>query len=124
MKNLRPAQRGGLAPPLTIWCATQRSKRCLLWLLNAEPASGLFNVGTGKARTFADLARALFEAIGRPQNIQYVPTPEAIRDKYQYFTEAKVDSLRAAGYDKAFTELEAGVKRYVEDYLANPDPYR
>ena len=96
----------------------------VLWLLNAGPASGLFNVGTGKARTFADLARALFEAIGRPQNIQYVPTPEAIRDKYQYFTEAKVDSLRAAGYDKAFTELEAGVKRYVEDYLASPDPYR
>jgi ADP-L-glycero-D-manno-heptose 6-epimerase len=86
--------------------------------------NGLFNVGSGTARSFADLARALFEALGRPQDIQYVPTPEAIRDTYQYFTEASVERLRAAGYEAPFTALEAGVARYVRDYLSADDPYR
>jgi len=96
----------------------------MLWLLDNPQVSGLFNVGTGKARSFADLARAVFAATTRPENISYVPTPEAIRDKYQYFTEAKMARLRAAGYDRPFTELEDGVARYVKDYLAQPDPYR
>ena len=96
----------------------------MLWLRDNPNVSGLFNVGTGKARSFADLARAVFAAMERPENISYVPTPEAIRDKYQYFTEAKMARLRAAGYDKPFTELEDGVARYVRDFLAQPDPYR
>ncbi len=96
----------------------------MLWLYDNPEVSGLFNVGTGKARSFADLARAVFAAMARPENISYVPTPEAIRDRYQYFTEAKMARLRAAGYDKPFTELEDGVARYVRDFLAQPDPYR
>lgn len=96
----------------------------MLWLLDNPEVSGLFNVGTGKARSFADLARAVFAAMERPENIQYVPTPEAIRDKYQYFTEAAMARLRAAGYDRPFTELEDGIALYVRDYLSRPDPYR
>ena len=96
----------------------------MLWLLDQRQVNGLFNVGTGKARSFADLAGALFAAADRPRNIQYVPTPEAIRDKYQYFTEASLGRLRAAGYEAPFTELDAGVGRYVRDYLASADPYR
>lgn len=95
----------------------------MLWLYDNPSVNGLFNVGTGKARSFADLARAVFTAMERPENISYVPTPEAIRDKYQYFTEATTDRLRAAGYDKPFTELEDGVARYVKDFLVKPDPY-
>jgi ADP-L-glycero-D-manno-heptose 6-epimerase len=96
----------------------------LMWLLENRRVNGLFNVGTGKARSFADLAQALFAAMDRPENIEYVPTPEEIRDKYQYFTEAPMARLRAAGYERPFTELEDGVGRYVRDYLANPDPHR
>jgi len=96
----------------------------VLWLLERGEGGGLFNVGSGRARSFADLARALFAAVGRPEEIRYVPTPEAIRVNYQYFTEAKLDRLRAAGYDAPFTSLEDGVARYVRDYLATPDPYR
>ena len=96
----------------------------VLWLLENRQVNGLFNVGTGKARSFADLARAVFAAMERPENIQYVPTPGAIRDKYQYFTEAKVERLRQAGYERPFTELEDGVGRYLRDYLSKPDPYR
>ena len=96
----------------------------MLWLLDHPGVSGLFNVGTGKARSFADLARAVFAAMERPENISYIPTPEAIRDKYQYFTEAKMARLRAAGYHRPFTELEDGVARYVGDFLSRPDPYR
>src|SRR3546814_15299339 len=87
----------------------------MLWLLDHPRVSGLFNVGTGKARSFADLARAVFAAMERPENISYVPTPEAIRDKYQYFTEAKMARLRAAGYERPFTALEDGVARYGRD---------
>jgi len=96
----------------------------MLWLLDNPAVSGLFNVGTGKARSFADLARAVCAAMERPENISYVPTPEAIRDRYQYFTEAKIARLRAAGYDRPFTELEDGVTRYVRDFLTQANPYR
>lgn len=96
----------------------------MLWLLDNPTVSGLFNLGTGKARSFADLARAVCAAMERPENIGYVPTPEALRDRYQYFTEAKMAHLRAAGYDRPFTGLEDGVARYVRDFLSTPDPYR
>ena len=96
----------------------------VLWLLNTPRVSGLFNLGTGQARSFEDLATAVFRAMGAEPRIDYVDTPPAIRDKYQYFTEARMDRLRAAGYEKPFTSLEDGVARYVRDYLATDDPYR
>lgn len=96
----------------------------ILWLLDHPEVSGLFNLGTGKARTFRDLAAAVYRALGKEANIRYVDTPLEIRDKYQYFTEARMDRLRAAGYDKPFTSLEDGVTRYVQNYLSQPDPYR
>jgi len=93
------------------------------WLADTPDVSGLYNLGTGEARSFKDLATATFAALNRKPNIEYVDTPEAIRDKYQYFTEAKMDRLRAAGYDKPFTSLEDGVMDYVQNYLVKDDPY-
>jgi ADP-L-glycero-D-manno-heptose 6-epimerase len=96
----------------------------MLWLLDRPEVTGLFNVGTGQARSFADLARAVFAACGRNARIDFVDTLKEIRDRYQYFTEARMDRLRAAGYTAAFTSLEDGIRRYVEQFLAQPDPYR
>ena len=95
----------------------------MLWLLDNPKVSGLFNLGTGKARSFADLASAVYRALNRQPLIDYIDTPEHLRAKYQYFTEARMARLRAAGYTKPFTELEDGVARYVRDYLAASDPY-
>lgn len=95
----------------------------MLWLYDNPQISGLYNVGTGQARSFADLARAVFAAMGRAPDIQYFDMPEHLRDKYQYFTQAKMDRLRAAGYDKPFTTLEEGVRRYVQDFLSQEDPF-
>lgn len=94
------------------------------WLLDTPTASGVFNAGSGQARSFLDLAGATFAAAGREPRIEYVDTPEAIRDKYQYFTEARMDRLRAAGFAGQSTPLEEGVRRYVQDYLMTGDPYR
>ena len=94
----------------------------MLWLLDHPNVNGLFNLGTGQARSFADLARALYAAVGRKPKLTYVPTPVAIRDKYQYFTEAKMDRLRAAGYSLAMTSLEDGMKQYAA-LLGADDPY-
>ena len=79
--------------------------------------SGLYNLGTGKARSFYDLAANTFKAMGKDVNIEFIDIPEDIRDKYQYFTEANMTKLREAGYDKEFTSLEDGVKDYVKNYL-------
>jgi len=79
---------------------------------------GIFNLGSGRARSFLDLARAVFTAMGRPEAIEWVPTPEAIRDNYQYFTEASMDRLRAEGWSTPATELEEGVRRTVARLLA------
>ncbi len=96
----------------------------MLWLYDHPAVSGLFNVGTGKARSFADLAAAVFAALGREPQIDYVDTPAEIRERYQYFTEANMERLRAAGYDRPATELEDGVAAYVRGYLAADDRYR
>ncbi|WP_243359589.1 ADP-glyceromanno-heptose 6-epimerase [Fundidesulfovibrio terrae] len=93
------------------------------WLLENSEASGVFNVGTGKARSFNDLVGAVFKALGREPDIEYVDMPETIRDTYQYFTEAPMGKLRAAGYDREFTSLEEGVKDYVQGYLAGKDSF-
>lgn len=95
----------------------------MLWLYDTPEVSGLFNVGTGKARTFADLAGAVCKAAGRPNDIHYVDMPPPVRKHYQYFTEANMHRLRAAGYDAKFTELEDGVRRYIGGFLATEDPY-
>ncbi len=98
--------------------------RVMLWLLEHPQVCGLFNLGTGRARSFADLAQALFAALERPARIEFVDMPENIRPNYQYFTEARMERLRAAGYDGEFTPLEDGVREYVQRYLAAADPYR
>lgn len=88
-----------------------------LFLMNKKAGSGLYNLGTGKARTFLDLARATFASLDKAPEITFVDTPADIRDKYQYYTQAEMDKLRAQGYDRPFTTLEAGVDDYVRNYL-------
>ena len=94
-----------------------------LWLADNPSAQGIFNVGTGEARTFEDLARSVFTAMSRDAEIEFVDTPKAIRDRYQYFTQADMSRLRDAGYDRLATSLEDGVGQYVGDYLTAEDPY-
>ncbi|HEV2700328.1 MAG TPA: ADP-glyceromanno-heptose 6-epimerase [Steroidobacteraceae bacterium] len=96
----------------------------MLWLLDNPKVSGLFNLGTGKARSFADLATALFAAVGKPARLAYVDMPVAIRPNYQYFTEARMERLRALGYTQPFTSLADGVRDYVQRHLSQPDRYR
>jgi ADP-L-glycero-D-manno-heptose 6-epimerase len=79
--------------------------------------SGIYNLGTGKARTFLDLAKSTFNALNKEPDISFVPTPEDIREKYQYFTEANMNKLRSIGYSQDFYSLEEGVKDYVSNYL-------
>tara|TARA_R110000868_G_scaffold100722_7_gene277169 strand:+ start:25205 stop:26191 length:987 start_codon:yes stop_codon:yes gene_type:complete len=94
-----------------------------LWLSENPGTQGIYNVGTGKARTFEDLARAVFAAMNHAPEIEFVDTPEAIRDRYQYFTQADMTRLRAAGYAGTPTELEDGVATYIRNHLMAPDPY-
>ncbi|MCR4376947.1 MAG: ADP-glyceromanno-heptose 6-epimerase [Rhodospirillales bacterium] len=98
--------------------------KVMMWLLDHERVSGLFNCGTGQARPFKDLAAAVYSALGMDAKIEYVPTPEHLRDKYQYFTEADMNKLRQAGYTAEFMSLEDGVRAYVQDYLFTDDPFR
>ncbi|MFG1463041.1 ADP-glyceromanno-heptose 6-epimerase [Xanthobacter sp. DSM 24535] len=87
------------------------------WLLETPDACGIFNVGTGQARSFADLAKAVFAAAGKEPRITYVDMPVSIRDAYQYFTQADVSKLRAAGFTRPFTPLEEGVRIYITEHL-------
>ena len=96
----------------------------MCWLLESPAVSGIFNVGTGIARSFRDLITALFAALERPPNIEYIDMPPAIRDQYQYFTQAKIENLRRAGYNAGFTPLDDAVHRYVASFLNQPDRYR
>jgi ADP-L-glycero-D-manno-heptose 6-epimerase len=94
------------------------------WLMQTPSVSGIFNVGTGKARSFRDLITALFRGLGREPAIEYVPMPPNIREQYQYFTQANVERLLRAGYNAGFTSLEDGVSRYVKQFLDTADRYR
>jgi len=94
------------------------------WLLENPQVNGVFNLGSGTARSFEDMAKAVFGAAGKAPKIDYTPMPPAIRDKYQYFTEAKMERLKAAGYAQPMTPLEEGIGDYVTRYLSQPDPYR
>lgn len=87
------------------------------WLMHHRKNNGLYNLGSGTARTFLDLVKAVFNALSIPENISFIDTPEDIRDKYQYFTEANMNKLSSIGYDKEFQSLEKGVKKYVQEYL-------
>ena len=94
------------------------------WLLDSPRVSGLFNVGTGEARSFREMIEAMFASLQRPPKIEYVDMPESIRGQYQYFTQSDVGRLRAAGYNAGFTPLEDAVRRYVTHYLDREDRYR
>ena len=96
----------------------------MVWLYDHPEVNGLFNVGSGKARSFKDLAESTFKAAGKAPKINYMDMPETLREKYQYYTQADMTKLRSVGYNKPFTELEAGVEKYVKDYLSKADPYR
>jgi len=98
--------------------------RVILWLLATPSVCGLFNIGTGTARSFRDLVLSAYAALGTTANIDYVDMPEAIRDSYQYFTQSEVDRLRGAGYNGGFTPLEDAVALYVEGYLDRADRFR
>ncbi len=93
------------------------------WLIANPAASGLFNLGTGEARTFEDLAKAVFLAMNKPYRAQYIDMPENIKSKYQYLTQAQISRLRAAGYSAPFTSLEEGVRDFVQGYLMKDDQY-
>jgi ADP-L-glycero-D-manno-heptose 6-epimerase len=90
----------------------------MLWLLDHRSVSGLFNVGTGQARSFLDVAAAVFAALGRTPDIEFVDMPLSLRDKYQYYTRAEMARLRGAGYRRQFTALETGVQDYVNHLAA------
>lgn len=91
------------------------------FLFNQTAASGIYNLGSGEARTFLDLALNTFKAMGKEENITFIDTPEDIRDKYQYFTEANMTKLIAQGYTRPFHTLEEGVTDYVQNYLAKKE---
>jgi len=94
------------------------------WLVETPSVNGLFNVGTGKAQSFREMIEAMFAALGRPPNIEYVNMPVSILNSYQYFTQASIHSLRRAGYNAGFTSLDNAVRHYVGEFLDRPDRYR
>jgi ADP-L-glycero-D-manno-heptose 6-epimerase len=93
--------------------------KLVLFCLEKNPPSGIYNCGTGKARTFVDLAKALFSAIGTAPNIEWMDTPEKFRNGYQYFTQADMGKMKRAGYNEPFLSIEEGVAKYVKWLQAN-----
>lgn len=94
-----------------------------IFLYEKKDASGIYNVGTGKARSFYDLAMSIFKALGKEPNIEFIDMPLQIRDKYQYLTQADITKLRRAGFLREMTPLEEAVEDYIRNYLLQPDPY-
>jgi ADP-L-glycero-D-manno-heptose 6-epimerase len=88
-----------------------------LFFLEHKEKNGIYNIGAGKARTWNDLAKAIFNALNKPLNIEYFDPPKQLEEKYQYFTEANLDKLKKAGYNKPLTSLEEGVSDYIKNYL-------
>ncbi|WKV10811.1 ADP-glyceromanno-heptose 6-epimerase [Marivirga harenae] len=87
----------------------------MIWLMHHRKNSGFYNLGSGKARTFLDLVKAVFKSMNKKEDISFIDTPEDIRDKYQYFTEAKMEKLKSIGYLHEFTDLESGVEAYIKE---------
>jgi len=98
--------------------------RVMLWLAAKPQVSGIFNLGTGQARSFVDLVQSIGAALDKPVRIEFIEMPESIRANYQYFTQAAMQKLRQTGYDQPFFSLEAGVADYVRRFLIQPDIYR
>ena len=96
----------------------------MMWFLDHADVSGLFNCGTGQARPFKDLAAAVYVALDHDVQIDYIPMPDHLQGKYQYFTEADMTKLRSVGYTAEFTSLEEGVRQYVQDFLFTDDKFR
>lgn len=96
----------------------------IMWLLRSDAPPGIYNIGSGQVRSFAELARAVFAALDREAAIEFFPMPDALRGRYQYWTEADISKLRRAGYGAPTVSLEEGVRRYVTEYLVNEDRYR
>jgi ADP-L-glycero-D-manno-heptose 6-epimerase len=96
----------------------------MLWLMERPDVDGIYNLGTGRAQSWLELMRALYDAAGSEMEVAWVDTPKEIRDRYQYFTQAEMGRLRAAGWDRPFRSVEEGVADYVENHLATADPYR
>ena len=96
----------------------------IFYLMKKQPMSGLFNLGTGKARSFLDLVKATFKAMGVEEKISFIDMPEQLRAGYQYFTEAEMETLRKAGYKDKFYSLEEGVTDYVQNYLMKDKAYK
>lgn len=98
-------------------------------MLTENVNSGIFNIGTGKCRSFLDLSMATMRAASKDSQlemtkvVEFIPMPEDLKGRYQYFTEAKINKLRAIGYTKEMTSLEDGIKDYVENYLSQDDSY-
>jgi ADP-L-glycero-D-manno-heptose 6-epimerase len=108
------------------WKAFNAIKDCcdiMWWFLQNPTANGLFNVGSGKARSWNSLLTAIFSAMGKEPSIQYIEMPEDLRNQYQYFTEAPIQKLRNAGYSKPLRSLEEGVTDYVQNYLSKPEQH-
>ena len=95
----------------------------ILWMLAHPEVNGLFNVGSGEARSFYDLAKATWTAMGMKPKIGYRDMPEELRGKYQYYTKANLTKLRAVGYSEPMTSLEEGIRQYIQNYLNTKDPY-
>lgn len=89
----------------------------IFWLMNHRKDAGIYNLGSGEARTFLDLVKAVFHSMNLEEDIEFIDTPEDIRDKYQYFTEAEMDKLKRIGYPNTFKSIEEGVKEYLEVHL-------
>ncbi len=96
----------------------------MLWLRRTPAPSGIYNLGTGRAQSWLELMSALYATVGQPLQVGWIDMPDEIRDRYQYFTQADMTKLRAAGYDRPFATVQEGVADYVQRYLSNEDPYR
>lgn len=114
-KSLNPAYKDG--EQMRDFVYIKDAVDMTLYFLENPDRNGIFNVGAGKARTWNDLVVSLFDAVGKPVNIEYFDLPSHLAEKYQYFTEANLSKIRTAGYKKSTTELEAGVNDYVKNYL-------
>jgi ADP-L-glycero-D-manno-heptose 6-epimerase len=121
-KSHRPEYRDG--EQLRDFVYVKDCTKVMAWLAGHPQVSGIFNLGTGAARSFLDLVHAIGAAVDRTVQVEFVEMPESIRPNYQYFTEARMEKLRKAGYTDAFHSLEDGVADYVRQYLMRPDIYR
>lgn len=120
-KSDRPAVADGMQ--LRDFVYVKDAADVLCWFLQNPAPSGLYNIGTGQARAFKDLAEAVMTSTGNPPQIDWIEMPDDLKGKYQYFTQADMNKLHAAGYDRPFRSLEDGVRDYVQNYLMQPDPY-